>query len=143
MQIVGAAASLAIGIISGGKQRDAYRSAADESQEIADRNAQRIEAETHEQTRQARAEQREERARFQAAAGASGALVDSPSHQKYGQGLWDAADREIDWIGRSGSSRSRIARSEGDYAADTANARGDAAWWSSVGSGASNALSFF
>lgn len=139
MEIALAAGTMLLSGLSAASQKSAYESAADESRAMAERNAQREEAETREQVRQQREEQKAERGRAVAAAGASGALASSTSHSEYVQGLWDEAQREIDWTIRSGKSRAQIQRDEGDWAGRTAEARGRASWWSTLGSGVGTA----
>lgn len=142
MEIALAAGTLIMGAISGGKQRDAYETSAEQTKEMAERNAQRSEAETREDIRQQRDEQLREQGVARAAAGASGALVSSSSHVDYGQGLWDAKQKEIDWTQKAGKSRADIIRREGELGAQTNRAQGDAAWWNTMAGSVGSAGSF-
>ena len=143
MEIALAGLTIITGLVSASKQKSAFEAAAQQSREMAQRNAQRQEAETQEKVRQLEEEKKQQASLALAQAGASGTLVDSATNVKYGASLEEAKQKEIDWAKKAGKSQTDILLAEGDLAAQTAQAQGSAAWWGTAGSSLTNAFSFF
>lgn len=102
-------------IMANEKAQDQQKAAIKESKRIANRNAERIEAETKEQARREKLRQQAAESRALAKSAASG--VKGESRDEFLKFMGEEHARQLGWLKRSGRSEARITRMGGNAAA--------------------------
>ena len=127
-----AIAGAIVGFIGAQKQASALkqaegrqRAAAEESRSIANKNAARIEAETHETLRREKQATEANQALSKARAAAAGG-TQYGSTGVYQDTMEESDSAYLNWIAKSGASRADIAKSEGQFSWLTGMASADA-----------------
>jgi len=133
----------AMSVYSGMRQQKAAKAAAKEQKSIAARNASRIMAESEEEARRAQLSADKDMAKSRAKAGATGVDVAGSSLDIFMGSQEDEWSSQIDWMGRSAGSRASITQAQGNLEAGITKDRGDAALWSGISSGFSQAAGGF
>lgn len=119
---------------------DAQKAAARDAEKLARENALNIEAEGKREADIMRRQQDELEAETRARAAASGLV--GGSHDIYLSDMERQHGEALDWLSKSTSSRSRIARREGKYASGQAKASASSTMAGAVGTAASGVSDF-
>jgi hypothetical protein len=146
MAVVGAAAAVFgayVAYSAAGDAKDAAQDAAQQEKEMSAQQAANIEAETEESVRRAKDKAAKTEGENRARANASG-LELMGSLDLSLDAMTEEHARQIDWMGKAGASKARMALMGGDMRAAGQNARADAfqaQQWGAVSSGVSSVYS--
>lgn len=124
--------------------KDAAQEAAAREKEFAAQEAAAIEAETEESQRRAKDQAARVEGESRARASASGLEISSGSLDIALDSMSEENARQIDWMGKAGASRARMALMGGDMRSAGQSARANAFQaqaWGAIGSGVTNTYS--